>query len=98
MAAGWSTEATRGLLSVWGEQNIQSQLDGVVRNKIVYEKVAASLQELGFEYTWKQCRTKVKNLTQAYRKVSKCLIARYPIILSFSFHVLLNYLLLFVVK
>ena len=69
MAAGWSAEATRALLSVWGEQNIQSQLDGVVRNKVIYEKVAESLHELGYDFTWKQCRTKVKNLTQSYRKV-----------------------------
>jgi len=53
MAAGWSAEATRALLSVWGEQNSQSQLDGVVRNKVIYEKVAESLRELGYDFTWK---------------------------------------------
>ena len=69
MAAGWSASATRALISVWGEQDIQKQLDRVVRNQVVYEKVAASLLELGYEFTWKQCRTKVKNVTQKYRKV-----------------------------
>ena len=29
MAAGWTDNATRALLSVWGEQNVQEQLDGV---------------------------------------------------------------------
>ena len=69
MAARWSAEATRALLSMWGEQNIQSQVDWVVRNKVIYEKVAENLHELGYDFTWKQCRTKVKNLTQSYRKV-----------------------------
>ena len=69
MAAGWSTDATKALLSVWGEQNIQNQLDGVVRNRVIYEKVSERLCEPGYEFTGKQCRTKVKNLTQTYRKV-----------------------------
>ena len=34
MAAGWSAKATKALLSLSGERNIQSQLDGVVRNKL----------------------------------------------------------------
>ena len=68
MAAGWSAEATKALLSEWGEQNIQSQLDGVVRNKLVHGKVVESMCEMGYVYTWKQCRTEAKSLTQAYRE------------------------------
>lgn len=37
MATGWSHEATRALLSIWKEQDIQSQLDGVQRNRVIYE-------------------------------------------------------------
>ena len=70
LTSGWSAEATKALLSLLGERNIQSQLDGVVRNKLIYGMVAESMCEMGYIYTWKQCRTKVKNLTQAYRKVS----------------------------
>ena len=29
MAAGWSAEATRALITIWGEENIQEQLDNV---------------------------------------------------------------------
>ena len=39
MAAGWSAQETRVLVSIWGEADVQSQLDGVVRNKVVYEKI-----------------------------------------------------------
>ena len=54
MVAGWSNEATKVLLAVWGVQNIQNQLDGVVRNKIVYVTVPTTLQERGYEFSWKQ--------------------------------------------
>ena len=63
MASGWSGEATQALLGIWGKQNVQSQLDGVARNRNIYEKIAESLSGLGYEYSWKQCRTKIKNLT-----------------------------------
>ena len=39
MAAGGSAQETRVLVSIWGEADVQSQLDGVVRNKVVYEKI-----------------------------------------------------------
>ena len=70
MAAGWSNEETKTLVSIWGEANVQNQLDGVVRNKVVYEKIAVEMGKLGFERNWQQCRTKIKNLTHKYRKVS----------------------------
>ena len=55
MVVGWSNEATKVLLTVWGVQNIQNQLDGVVRNKVVYVRVPTTLQERGYEFSWKQC-------------------------------------------
>uniref|UniRef100_A0A1X7V6C0 Myb/SANT-like DNA-binding domain-containing protein n=1 Tax=Amphimedon queenslandica TaxID=400682 RepID=A0A1X7V6C0_AMPQE len=70
MAAGWSAEATAALLAIWGEENVQEQLDGVARNRSIYERILSKLKEKSFNYNWKQCRTKVKNLTQQYRKVS----------------------------
>ena len=55
MAAGWSTEETKALIGVWGDGNIQTQLDGVARNRIIYQKIATELAELGYERTWQQC-------------------------------------------
>ena len=55
MVPGWSNEATKVLLTVWGVQNIQNQLDGVVRNKVVDVRVPTTLQERGYEFSWKQC-------------------------------------------
>ena len=54
MVAGWSNEVTKVLLTVWGVQNIQNQLDGVVRNRVVYVRVPTTFQERGYEFSWKQ--------------------------------------------
>ena len=67
--AGWSTEETRMLIILWGQANVQGQLDGVARNRAVYEQIARDHAEAGYDRTWQQCRTKIKNLTQRYRKV-----------------------------
>ena len=70
MAAGWTVDGTRALIGVWGEADIQSQLDGVARNRRIYEKISAQLREMAYEKTWEQCRTKIKNMTNKYRKAS----------------------------
>ena len=67
---GWSHDATRALISIWGESDVQEKLDGVKRNKDIYLKISMKLQEMGYSWTWQQCRTKIKNLTQNYRKVT----------------------------
>ena len=36
----WFNEETKTLISLWGEENIQQQLDGAVRNKTIYEEIA----------------------------------------------------------
>ena len=63
---GWSNEATRALIALWGENKVQEQLDSVARNKAIYEDIAEGMRKAG---TWKQCCTKAKNLAQKYRKV-----------------------------
>ena len=66
----WTEEETRALVGVWGAEDVQSQLDGVARNKAIFEKIASSLANHGYNRTWQQCKTKIKNLIQKYRKVS----------------------------
>ena len=70
MAAGWDFAEAKALLGIWGDADVQSQLDGIVRNKAIYQKVATAMAELGYSRTWQQCRVKVKNLVQRYKKVS----------------------------
>ena len=71
-AAGWTNDETRVLIGVWSEAEIQSQLDGVSRNRVIDEGISAKLRDLGYQKTWTQCRSKIKNMTVKYRKVRLC--------------------------
>ena len=67
MASGtnWSKDETLKLLDIWGQENVQAQLEGCKKN---HEKIAKELQEVGYERTYQQCRDKVKKLKGEYRK------------------------------
>ena len=65
----WTLEETKALIAVWGQANVQSQLDSVVRNRTIYQRIAKELADLGLNKTWEQCKTKIKNMTQKYNKV-----------------------------
>ena len=41
----WTEAETKALLSVWGSKQIQSKLDGVVRNKNIYERISNQLKK-----------------------------------------------------
>ena len=65
----WCEEEIKALIKIWGEENIQSQLDGAVRNKNVYMEIAKQLSTQGYDRDWEQCKNKVKNLKKIYREV-----------------------------
>ena len=70
MAGSWNSEETKALIAIWGQENVQSQLERVHRNRDVCQRIAMELEDHRYVKTWQQCRTKIKNLTQKYRKVS----------------------------
>ena len=41
MAAGWSAQETKMLVSIWGEADVQSQLDGVIRSCVSSTRAAS---------------------------------------------------------
>jgi hypothetical protein len=45
----------KALLAIWGEDKVQEELDGAVRNKVVYVGIAKKMQELEYEMDWQQC-------------------------------------------
>ncbi|KAM6261313.1 uncharacterized protein LJ264_006538 [Porphyrio hochstetteri] len=65
----WTVNEVRALIRIWSDRNIQQQLEGTVRNKRIFEQVAARLQKFGIDRDWKQCRTKYKNLKHEYKSV-----------------------------
>ncbi|XP_072719395.1 bifunctional phosphoribosylaminoimidazole carboxylase/phosphoribosylaminoimidazole succinocarboxamide synthetase isoform X4 [Ciconia boyciana] len=65
----WTVNEVRALIRIWSDKNIQQQLEGTVRNKRIFEQVAARLQKFGIDRDWKQCRTKYKNLKHEYKSL-----------------------------
>ncbi|XP_009205307.3 uncharacterized protein LOC103884449 isoform X1 [Papio anubis] len=65
----WTVTEVRALIDIWSDKSIQRQLEGTVRNKRIFEQIAAKLQKFGIERDWKQCRTKYKNLKHEYKIV-----------------------------
>ena len=60
MAGGWTAEVTCALVSVWCQANVQSELGGVVQNRMIFERISTELKEMGIHRTWQQCRMKIK--------------------------------------
>ena len=65
----WSQNAIQALVCVWGEDNIQQELEGSVRNEKVYKHIARRLSAMGYDRTSKQCREKIKKMKQDYKKI-----------------------------
>ena len=62
-------EETFQLIELWGEDNIQQELEGFKRNKDVYLTISKKMNEAGYEKTAEQCRDKAKKLKTTYRKI-----------------------------
>ncbi len=46
----WSDNEIKTVIAIWGATDLQQQLDGAVRNKVIYEKVAQEMntKETGY--------------------------------------------------
>ena len=44
MDAGWTNDETHALIGVWSEAEIQSQLDGVSRNRVIMREYLKSFE------------------------------------------------------
>ena len=65
----WSDAEVSALITIWGEADVQEQLDGATRNQSIFAKIAKKLKESGYDRDWQQCRAKIKNLKAEYKKV-----------------------------
>ena len=67
--ATWTDTEVLKLIDLWKEEGIQEQLEGSMRNKHIYKKLAAELTKAGFRKTGEQWRCKVKKHCQQYIKI-----------------------------
>lgn len=67
--AVWTDEETVKLIELWGEADIQAELEGCKRNKAVYEKIAHEMATSNFERSAVQFHEKIKKLRTEYKKV-----------------------------
>lgn len=66
-SARWTTDETNVLLNLWSSNEVQSQLDGTVRDAEVYRILSMKFREAGFHRTGAQIKTRIKILKRAYR-------------------------------
>ena len=59
MAAGWDFAETKALFGIWEDADVQNQIDRIVRNKAIYQKVATAMAELGYSCTWRRAKLPV---------------------------------------
>ena len=66
----WNDEANLALLSLWGKVYIKNQKNGKknISHK-AYEKMALSLERMGYDITPAKCSQRVRTFTRVYRKV-----------------------------
>ena len=67
----WTEGETKVLLHIWADEKIQNQLEGQKRNKLVSNRIVAELlATAGVARMWQQCKVKIKNRVQKFRKVN----------------------------
>ena len=69
MTTTWSRDEILKLIEVWGDDNIQAQLNGCKRNQDIFDKILSVLLEAGFVISGSQCMNKIKKLRGEYCKV-----------------------------
>ena len=52
----WTDEEAVKLISLWGEDEMQVQLEGCKRNRSVYDKVSREMAAAGYDKSAIQCR------------------------------------------
>nr|XP_048721786.1 uncharacterized protein LOC125643363 [Caretta caretta] len=67
-APAWTEREVRDLIAVWGEESVLSELRSSFRNAKTFVKISQGMKDRGHNRDPKQCRMKLKELRQGYRK------------------------------
>nr|BBA49219.1 zinc finger and SCAN domain-containing protein 29-like [Oryzias latipes] len=65
----WSDDEVKCLLSLWGDETMQTELQDHYHNKFLFEDISTNMGRQGFKRSWLDCRQKIKNLKYKYRSV-----------------------------
>ncbi|MGH0155786.1 UNVERIFIED_CONTAM: hypothetical protein FKN15_040674 [Acipenser sinensis] len=65
----WSPEEVREFLTLRADEKVNSQLEGTVRDAVIYGRIADMMSERGYSCTKKQVISKLKALKLAYHKI-----------------------------
>ena len=69
MADTWWFEETKLLIALWSEETVQHELNTMQNKKLVWEKISQGTADGGYSRSAQQCRVKINNLKQKYRKI-----------------------------
>ena len=64
----WTEEETVKLIELWGENNVQAQLESCTRHGSIYQSLATEMQAAGYSRNAVQCRDKIKKLRAEYKR------------------------------
>ncbi|EMP37871.1 Zinc finger and SCAN domain-containing protein 29 [Chelonia mydas] len=67
-APTWSEWEVLDHIACWGDESVMAELRSKKRNANTYAKVSRAMMERGNPRETEQCRTKIKELRQAYQK------------------------------
>lgn len=71
----WEFEEVRDLITVWGVEKVQSQLQKRHYNRHIYTSITQQMKAPGHNRDWKQCRAKTKLMKSQFSQVqdaNKC--------------------------
>jgi len=71
----WSDKRVLALISIWETEAIMNILNNSQKNTVVYGQISKEMEALVFKRDANQCRTKVKHLKTAYKKIIDALFA-----------------------
>jgi hypothetical protein len=62
MSSTTASTSTSSRGSLWSDEEVRvlEELDGAVRNKVIYQDISKKLHEQGYNREWEQCKTKIK--------------------------------------
>ena len=68
MAQAWKDEEKLKLIELWGESNIQEELEGCRRYNHIFYKLSSEMGSAGFQKSCTHCRENIKK----YKKIKDC--------------------------